>query len=210
MSEYIDLKKLERKAFTSIFEDGFFDIYLGILFLGIGLLISLPESIPRILTYGLFALIIGFGLLIFFVGKKLITVPRTGIIKIGKKRKAEKKKFLLILIVLIIITGIFYFLTSLDLILFEAYVSAIVFGFFFAIPISLLANLLRIDRFYIHATLGGLSFFISELSFSLFSNSFYSFLAFLVTGIIICTIGVAFSYKFVQKYPVQNEEEMMR
>ena len=210
MSEYIDLKKLERKAFTSIFEDGFFDIYLGILFLGIGLLISLPESIPRILTYGLFALIIGFGLLIFFVGKKLITVPRTGIIKIGKKRKAEKKKFLLILIVLIIITGIFYVLMSLDLILFEAYVSAIVFGFFFAIPISLLANLLRIDRFYIHATLGGLSFFISELSFSLFSNSFYSFLAFLVTGIIICTIGVAFSYKFVQKYPVQNEEEMMR
>ena len=57
MSDYIDLKKLERKAFTSIFQDGFFDIYLGILFIGIGLLISLPESIPRILNYALFVII---------------------------------------------------------------------------------------------------------------------------------------------------------
>ena len=208
MSDYIDLKKLERKAFTSIFQDGFFDIYLGILFLGIGLLISLPESIPRILTYGLFALIIGFGLLLFFVGKKLITVPRTGIIKIGKKRKAKKKKFVLILILMMIITGIFYVLTSFDLIPFEAYVSAIVFGFFFAIPISLLANLLRIDRFYIHATLGGLSFFISELSYSLLGNFFYSFLAYLISGSVICATGIVFLYKFVQKYPVQTEEMM--
>ena len=27
MTDYIDLKNLERKAFTSIFQDGFFDIY---------------------------------------------------------------------------------------------------------------------------------------------------------------------------------------
>ena len=83
VENYIDLKKLERKAFTSIFEDGFFDIYLGILFLGIGLLTSLPKIIPRIITYGIFALIIGLGLLIFLGGKKLMTVPRIGIMKLG-------------------------------------------------------------------------------------------------------------------------------
>ena len=206
MSDYIDLKKLERKAFTSIFEDGFFDIYLGILFLGVGLLTSLPETIPRIFSYGIFALIIGAGIIVFFGGKKIITVPRTGIIKIGRKRKAEKKKFVLILILLIVITGIFYVLTAFNFIEVEAYMSALFFGVFFAIPISLLANFLRIDRFYIHAILGGLSFFISELSYSLTSSSLYSFLAFLITGSLICATGVVFLYKFVQKYPIQTGE----
>jgi len=208
MSDYIDLKKLERKAFTSIFEDGFFDIYLGILFLGVGLLTSIPETVPRILSYGIFALIIGAGIILFFGGKKIITVPRTGIIKISRKRKAEKKKFVLILILLIVITGIFYVLSAYNFIQVEAYMSALFFGVFFAIPISLLANFLRIDRFYMHAILGGLSFFISELSYSLTSNPLYSFLAFLITGGLICTMGVVFLYKFVQKYPVQTEEMM--
>ena len=206
MSDYIDLKKLERKAFTSIFEDGFFDIYLGILFLGVGLLTSLPETIPRILSCGIFALIIGAGIIVFLGGKKIVTVPRTGIIKIGRKRKAEKKKFVLILILLIVITGIFYVLTANNFIEVEAYMSALFFGVFFAIPISLLANFLRIDRFYIHAILGGLSFFISELSYSLTSSSLYSFLAFLITGSLICATGVVFLYKFVQKYPIQTGE----
>ena len=210
MADYIDLKKLERKAFSSIFEDGFFDLYIGILFLGMGLLTSIPETIPRIISYGLFALIIGAGLIVFLGGKKIITVPRIGIIKIGQKRKAEKKKFVLILIVLIIMTGVFYVLTIYELIPFEAYVSALVFGIFFAIPISLLANLLRMDRFYIHAILGGLSFFVSELSYSLLNNPFYSFLAFLITGGIICATGIVFLYKFMQKYPVQKEEEMKK
>ena len=208
MSDYIDLKKLERKAFTSIFQDGFFDIYLGILFIGIGLLISLPESIPRILNYALFALVIGFGLLIFLGGKKIITIPRIGIMKVGRKRKAKKKKFVLIIVLLMIITGIFYILTTFDLIPFEAYVSAFFFGVFFAIPISLLANFLRIDRFYMHAILGGLSFFISELSLSLSGEVFLSFLVFLIAGIVICITGTVFLYKFVRKYPVQSEEMM--
>ena len=206
MKDFIDLKKLERKAFTSIFQDGFFDIYLGILFLGVGLLTSLAETVPKILYYGLFALIIGIGLIVFLGGKKLITVSRIGIIKPGQKRKAEKKKLVLILIILIIITGIFYILTTFELIPFEAYVSAFFFGVFFAIPISLLANFLRIDRFYMHAVLGGLSFFISELSYSLFNNSFFSFLTFLIAGSVICAIGIAFLIKFVRKYPVQTEE----
>ncbi len=210
MTDIIDLKKLERKAFTSIFQDGFFDIYFGILFIGIGLLISLTETLPRILVYGLFGTIIVLDLVLFLGGKRLLTVPRIGIIKIGQKRKAKKMKFVLILTVVMLITGIFYILTTLDLIPFEEYVSAFVFGVFFAVPISLLAHFLGMDRFYIHAILGGLSFFISELSLSLTSNVFYSFLAFLITGIIISATGIVFLYKFVQKYPVQNEEEMMR
>lgn len=206
MSDYIDLKKLERKAFTSIFQDGFFDIYLGILFIGIGLLISLPETIPRILNYALFSLVIGFDLLVFLGGKKIITVPRIGIIKFSRKRKGKKKKFVLILVVLMILTGIFYILTTLDLIPFEDFVSAFYFGIFFAIPISLLANFLRIDRFYMHAILGGMSFFISELSLSLSGEVVLSFLVFLIAGSVICATGIVFLYKFVRKYPVQTEE----
>ncbi len=210
MTDIIDLKKLERKAFTSIFQDGFFDIYFGILFVGIGLLISLTETLPRILVYVLFGTIIVLDLVLFLGGKRLLTVPRIGIIKIGQKRKAKKKKMVLILTVLMLITGMFYILTTLDLIPFEDYVSAFVFGVLFAFPIGLLAHFLILNRFYIHAILGSLSFFVSELSLSLTSNVFYSFLAFLITGIIICLTGIVIMYKFVQKFPVQNEEEMMR
>ena len=168
-------------------------------------LTSFSEAITRLIGMGVTMVI---ALLVFFSGKKFITVPRMGIIKFKRKQKAEKKKFVLILIVLIIITGIFYILMVFDLIPFEAYVSAVVFGIFFAIPISLLANFLRIDRYYLYAILGGLSFFISELSFSLSNNPFAGFLAFIITGSLIIIIGLIFLYRFLRQYPVQIEEMM--
>ena len=94
MTENIDLKNLERKAFSSIIQDGFFDIYLGILLFGIGIISSFSDALVRLIAICITMVI---GLLVFYYGKKHITVPRMGIIKFRRKRMAEKKKFVFIL-----------------------------------------------------------------------------------------------------------------
>jgi len=69
MSEMIDLHHVERRAWRLYFQDGLWDIFLGLLFLGTGL---------RALTGNLwFYLLVLAGVLALILGKRWITLPMT-------------------------------------------------------------------------------------------------------------------------------------
>jgi len=91
MSQNLDLKAIERKAFRSVHQDGLWDIYLGGLLLVLSLFFAIPESGEGELTYMGLALL---GVLIVFaffqLGKKYITVPRMGQVKFGPERQKRK------------------------------------------------------------------------------------------------------------------------
>lgn len=102
----ISLKELERKAFRSAYQDGLLDIYWG------GMIASFTvfadtlygtdslTSWQRLLIY-LFGC--GFSSLIFWVGKRFITLPRIGQVKFGP---ARKRRIRTLIIVLSVIVGI--------------------------------------------------------------------------------------------------------
>ncbi len=99
MSAIISSKELERKAFRTTFQDGLWDIYLGMLLLimGAGISIARMTSLPPTSTNILlvvFAITVMSG---FFLGKKYITVPRLGSVKFGPARRAKQKKVTLLL-----------------------------------------------------------------------------------------------------------------
>ena len=90
MSQNISLKALERNAWTSYFQDGLWDIFLGLLLVSSAVNTWLSDSgVPssaRISTYiGIMVL----GGLVLWAGKRFITVPRLGRVKFGPKRKAK-------------------------------------------------------------------------------------------------------------------------
>lgn len=91
MSQNLDLKAIERKAFRSVHQDGLWDIYLGGLLLVLSLTFAIPESGKGELTYIGLALL---GVLIMFsifqLGKKYITVPRMGQVKFSPERQKRK------------------------------------------------------------------------------------------------------------------------
>jgi hypothetical protein len=98
MVAQFNLKEMERRAFRSTYEDGLWDIYIGSLVAGFALLTNIPESddfpLERFL---LFFAVTMLGNLIFWAGKKFITLPRLGQFKVGAERRKRGRTLGLIL-----------------------------------------------------------------------------------------------------------------
>ena len=93
MSRDINLKELERKAWRSVFQDGLWDIYLGLLLMALAIyaLLSktkLPEAQQMVIYIGLMAA----SMLVLWAGKRFITLPRMGRVKFGPRGKTRRRK----------------------------------------------------------------------------------------------------------------------
>ena len=87
----LDLKQMEKKAWRTYFGDGIWDIYIGLIFISLGLLAVLEISgSPELLMYGLFGLLMSLAIIFFAIGKKKITIPRLGFVEFGPKRQRSK------------------------------------------------------------------------------------------------------------------------
>lgn len=93
MSADIDLKQLERKAFRSTFQDGLWDIFLGLLLLILwaGPLFLDPIE-PSWLRLAARAVVMAAAVLAFVAGKRFITLPRLGRAKFGRARQEKRRK----------------------------------------------------------------------------------------------------------------------
>jgi hypothetical protein len=111
MSQNLDLKAIEQKAFRSVHQDGLWDIYLGGLLLVLSLMFAIPESGEGELTYiGLAFLGVGIVFAFFQLGKKYITVPRMGQVKFSPKRQKRKVTLAWIMGAFVLVTlGIFLY-----------------------------------------------------------------------------------------------------
>jgi len=103
MTQKLNLKEIERKAFRSTFQDGLWDVYLGLIVICMAFFLFRPDE-----GYGLrnqLMMLGGFVLsgLVFFAGKMLITVPRMGQVSFGPLRKRKAMTLAIIMGVVIII-----------------------------------------------------------------------------------------------------------
>jgi hypothetical protein len=90
MSQPINLKEIEARAWRSFFQDGLWDIYLGLLLLSMAVTawlesLGMPESRAMVILVGLQVL----SVVILWAGKRFITVPRIGRVKFGPRRKVR-------------------------------------------------------------------------------------------------------------------------
>jgi hypothetical protein len=90
MSQSLDLKALERKAFRSTFQDGLWDLYFGCLLLVNTFIFTFQENeqMPWLKLTLAFVLLAGSAAL-FWLGKKYITTPRLGQVKFGPERRKK-------------------------------------------------------------------------------------------------------------------------
>ncbi|NVM37076.1 MAG: hypothetical protein HWN81_15875 [Candidatus Lokiarchaeota archaeon] len=209
MAENVDLKSLERKAYRSIFEDGVWDLFIGLIILSLGFstflssILNLNELwfaiIPTLILN-----IIAF--LIFFLGKKFITIPRLGIVKFGQKRKSKQQKLKLFLFIFFILNIIFLILPFTDLvnfIQFKPLIIALILGLgAITLPFVVVAYFLDFIRLYFYAILAGLGFFLTELLYPIVGTPLDILLPFGITGGVIVVIGLYYFITFLKKYPL--------
>lgn len=103
MSHNIDLKHIERKAFRSTYQDGLWDIYIGLVVVLMAIFIYRPTTGYSAMNIIIFLGSYGLAYLIFWAGRKFITLPRMGQVKFGPMRKRRKLHLAMALGVIILI-----------------------------------------------------------------------------------------------------------
>lgn len=195
MSQPIDLQSVERRAWTLYFEDGLWDIFLGLLFLGGGL---------RALTDNRwFYLLVAAGILVFILGKRWITLPRLGQINYGPQRKARLTVVRLVGLAVMIYTAVIFVMA----------VSGVDFGaapvgwiFVLLVPgvFLLMAYMMDFTRLYGYTILITLFMVASELV----GDPLAAWTQ-IIAGLVPLALGLVLLARFLRRYPVVDQEAML-
>lgn len=198
MNEKINLKEIERKAYTSYHQDGVIDvtIALAVLIFSIVMIGDMPwlGGITGILAIS------------FYAGaKKLLTVPRIGYVKFPQQRAQRMTAVMMVLGVLGFVAGIVAFMQTSEtgtpawlLFLIENYMLTI--GVVVAGLFLLGGYAFKTKRIYAYALLT-LVMFVAGY-FIIFPLYYYL----TALGILILANGLFMMIRFVNKYPKAAED----
>jgi hypothetical protein len=197
----IRLTEIERKAYTLYYNDGLLEIFLGTAILFIGVAIALD------VVY-LFGVVPAVALTSWAAAKRMITVPRIGLVKFGPERRlrmAKEKRFFIIYFAITAVAGLVAFLfVSLRLEeargLFGAYPLAPI-GILGTITLTFLAYWKQIQRVYIYAALL-LAAVFGTPQFGLQEPHYMMGL-----GSVILAAGVVLLIRFLRTYPISSMGE---
>jgi hypothetical protein len=206
-----NLTEVEKKAFRSTFQDGIWDIFLGLLLLNlaVGALLSnsgVSEGLTMTILTALAAVIV----LFFIAGKKHITTPRMGFVKFGPKRKRKIWKSRITLLASFF-AGLVVFLAALLISYYSAGRPKIVFLFPAAwvvnsiIVFSLLAYYLDCRRLYFYGILFALPVPVDMLVNELVGVKLIT-IALALSATIMLLVGIVLFTRFLRDYPLPAQE----
>ena len=211
MLNTIDLKQIERKAYRSTYQDGLWDIYMGVVVVLMGFFLYHPESGYSAINIITMVLLLSLAYSLFWAGKKYITLPRMGQVRFGPIRQRRKKTMAIILGVIVLIQFIFVGLTAVSR--YYPQVGGRLFGstdagltivaaigsLFVGLPMLLMAYMNDFPRGYYIAVLMSLAVFLMILT----NQPLYP----AVSGILIIIPGVVLLINFLKKYPLPRRDE---
>jgi len=202
LPDEIDLTKIERKAFRFTFQHGLYDIFVGLILVGVSLGPSLYGILPTPLN---FFIPESLGVIIYLLGMRYIVNPRMGIVRFSEKRKKDSKKLMVIMIgsaAVTLMAFIWSITSDFQSVLFGSLAGWLIIGLLLTtLPIATIAYFLDIDRIYVYAVLVGIGipsieFLKNYMDYSLASISVNGSI-----GIIIVLNGLILLNRFLQKYP---------
>ncbi len=207
MDQKINLKEIEKKAYRSTFQDGIWDIHLGILLINLSILPWIVEnylSVIQAAMIGIFVTILA--MIVFFGGKKLITIPRMGLIQFGQARKAKLKKVRAVMFLSVIVGIVLFFLAKYMTTIAGIPAPFLIFSANCLIVFSLGAYFMNFERLYFYGFFYALPL---PFGFLMMKNSFpveNVILISTIPGLIMVIIGSILFFQFLRKYPNPTKE----
>ncbi len=211
MSQTINLKELERKAWTSNFQDGLWDIYLGLLLLAmaIGDLLS-DVGVPKAWYIAIYSTFLVLPMWVQWAGRRFITLPRMGRVKFGPKRKAKLSWVMVILFISVLVgAGVFLVASAMrgnrPGWLNAAFFAPAAWVVNAIVVFSLGAYFLDFSRLYLIGVMYALAVPL-DIVFRKVADIDLSFLAFGIPAMVILIIGLVVFARFLRNYPLPTEE----
>ncbi len=211
MSQTIDLKKLERKAWTSYFQDGLWDIYLGLLLPAMAVSDLLSDvGVPKAWYVAIYVTWLVLSMLVMWAGKKFITVPRMGRVKFGPKGKTRAKKAVLVGIISVLVLAVlFVIVRAMRSDPAEGLPMGLIFSAVYAVHMlvvfSLGAYFLDFNRLYLIGVMYALPVPVDILLDEL-AGIDLGFIAFAVPATVILLMGLVVLVRFLREYPLPAVE----
>lgn len=208
MPQEMNLQKLERKAWTSYFDDGLLDITVGLFVLAFGIGMTTQYTYLTVLSW----------MVIFFfaAAKKSITLPRVGLVKFHPEREERIKKENLFFVVFFSITAIvglgFFIAHLIDIPLsvksIVGELALVAYELIIAVGLCFVAYWKQINRFYAYGAFV-LAIIVAGQFFTNFDVHpfFVTGAVFLAAGSVILITGLAVLVRFLRKYPKPEGEE---
>lgn len=197
MTSDVDLKKIRQKVYMTFFQDGIWDIFLGLFLLGWGFSIMYDVAyLPGVWTGGMYFTIWGI--------KKWLTYPRVGYVRFSEtSRQKIKTRFIILLtgvLLLGVIAGLVMGTGNRPDWLSDYF--ALFFNGMLALIVCIIAYWAGVRRFYFHALLVFLGAVVHQW---LDVKWEYGFIG---SGGIILVIGLGFLIDFLRRYPKVKREEV--
>lgn len=207
MSQKISLKEIERKVFTSTFQDGVWDIVLGLWLLTMGIAPLLEKVIP---LSDWWIMILGLPvMLVLWSGKKFITIPRMGLVKFGPNRKSLLSLILTILSVTLFLSLFLGVLFATNRIPSELATGismpVIVWMVLFIVGFSAAAYFLNLNRLYAYGVLFAVTLPVRIILKQIPDLRGISLCAYFVSASIILLIGTTILIRFLRDHPIPTE-----
>lgn len=213
MTEQLNLKEIEKRAFRSTYQDGLWDIYYGLIVVFMSIFIYQPEDGFSALNIFLAMGGITLSFILFRLGKRKITLPRMGMVKFGEKRQKKNQRmrfvqgiFVLILIALVVLTSLGLFNSQigdwLDKVLGDHSRSLLIVAVIGSVIVGssmiVMSYFSDFDRGFYISILMALAVFLM-----IFLNQ--PWLPVLI-GVLIIVPGVVLLIRFISRYPVPKGE----
>ncbi|UCH42814.1 MAG: hypothetical protein JSW16_08420 [Dehalococcoidales bacterium] len=209
----INLKELERKAFLSTYQDGLWDMCIGLIVICMSFFLYRPATGYSPLNIVLVLACMALACALFLAGKKFITLPRMGQVKFGEKRTRRRKTMAIVLGVvvlfqaaLLVIQFVGWRNPEFGAMLNEFFqerdamdLAVATLGSLFVGPsMILVAYFMDLTRGYFIAVMIALTVFLMIY----LNQPIYA----IIIGILIAVPGVVLFLRFLQKYPLHREE----
>jgi len=205
MSQNVDLKALEKKAWRSVFQDGLWDIFLGLLLMAFGLsawldTLALDDGIRMGIYIGAEVL----AMLVLFAGKRFITIPRMGRVKFGAERQKRRNIIRLLLFISVLVGLVMWFLASSGIngeggILSGKWFFPSIWALNMLMVFGLGAYFLEYERLYVIGFLYAMVIPLNEVIKITAEVSMAMYL-FLVAGLIVVVMGILYLLRFMRDY----------
>lgn len=201
-----ELRTLELKAFRSTFQDGLWDLFLGLIIFSGAVSSAFPHlGISRFWSYSLF--LVAFA--VFFLGKMYITRPRLGTVRFGAERKAMQNKLTILIGLLVVITAAIWLLITQNLMPNTSltgaslYLKRLSFGvLFFLLPFGILGLAWNQPRLIVFGVLTA----VGESLYPYIDAPWNGIICFGIPGLLFIGIGLVLLFTFIRTHPLAEKE----